>query len=83
MPLNITPKDEKKKSAGGSQYAQKAKGDPGGRMFSEALRRLGTKKGAERTASSSNVARQGLAKVDRVTGPRKMRGGTTRRVGRS
>lgn len=74
MPINIgrkaAPKDT---SAAGTQQSRQAKGDPGGRMFHGALKRLSNPKQSRASVSSSNVARQGLAKVDRVTGPRKIR----------
>lgn len=74
MPINIGKKaPPKDTSAGGKQVSAQQKGDPGGRMFAGALKRLSTTKASKATVSSSNVARQGLAKVDRVTGPRRIR----------
>lgn len=74
MPINIGAKaPPKDTSAGGKQVASRQKGDPGGAMFHSALKRMSSPKASKATASTRNVARQGLAKVDRVTGPRKIR----------
>jgi hypothetical protein len=71
VPINIGQRAPAKDTkAAGKQNSAASKGDPGGRMFGEAMKRLGSKKQIKATASSSNIARQGLAKVDRVTGPR-------------
>lgn len=78
MPINIGPRAKPAKDPNaGTQQSRVAKGDPGSRMFAGALKRLSDPKSVKATVSTSNVARQGLSKVDRIAGsgrlPRKRR----------